>query len=151
MAFYGLYFLIPDDVLKSVYATIFIDVIVKAIHIFSPGELITPIVNSLHSSTFAFEIVRGCDGFGATFLFIAAILAQSARWKFKVVSVALFILTMYALNLIRIFALFYISAYNAKWFVPVHSYFAPMIIILIGCALFISCLERLNNDNATTA
>lgn len=84
------------------------------------------------------EIVRGCDGAGALLLLASAMLASAAGWKHKAVGLLASVLVLYPLNLLRIVGLYFLVAYQPAWFLPVHVYFAPTLILVAGGLIFLS-------------
>jgi exosortase family protein XrtM len=108
----------------------------QLIHFFAPLEQILAVHNHLQSPRADLEIVRGCDGAGALFLLMAAILAFPAPFKRKLKGVVLGVLLMYSLNLIRISGLYFVVAYHKDWFLLVHTYLAPTLLIVLACLFF---------------
>lgn len=135
--FHYSYFAISDDVLRDVvYHKGIVTISRDLINLLAPIEQVQGIQNRLLSARANLEIVRGCDGAGAIFLVLAAVLAFSANWKNKVVGVLAGFVLMYTINLCRIVGLYFIVAYKRDWFLPVHTYFAPTLIVLLGCLFF---------------
>jgi exosortase family protein XrtM len=140
LLFYGLfhfgYYLIPDELLRS---TIYYDGITRTsaslVNLLSPQEQALAQQNMIQSRLTVLEIVRGCDGAGALFLVISAVLAFPTTIKHKLIGLVLGITLSYLLNQIRIVALYFISAYQQQWFLLTHSYLFPTLIIIL-CSLF---------------
>jgi exosortase family protein XrtM len=141
LGFYGvfhtLYFGLSDDVLRDVVYYQGIGVFCSAlIHLIAPLEQVSAVHNHLLSPHADLEIVRGCDGAGALFLVMAAILAFPASIKRKLTGLILGVLLMYTLNLIRISGLYFVVAYHNDWFNLIHTYLAPTLLIIIACLFF---------------
>lgn len=141
IAIYGvlqfLYFQIPDKVLiNDIYYHGIVSVSADIINLFT-DENVTASENKLSSSKAILVIIRGCDGAGSIFLLIAAILAFSATVKDKLVGVIAGVALLYIINQIRIIGLYFIVAYKETYFLPVHTYFAPTLVIILSGLFFI--------------
>ena len=135
--FHSAYFMVPDSFLRDVVFHHGIVAMSQSVIDFAaPGEHVTAVNNKLLSPKAALEVVRGCDGSGALFLILSAILAFSATVKRKFLGVVLGVALIYGLNQIRIIALYFIIAYQREWFLPIHTYFAPTLIVIISCIFF---------------
>ena len=133
----GLYFILPDDFLRNVvYHRSIISVSADLIRLITPGEPVAAHANILRSGPVALEVVRGCDGAGAAFLLIAAIAAYPARLSRKLVGVAIALALTWLLNEMRVVGLFYLATRHAPWFLPVHIYLAPTLVIALSCIAF---------------
>ena len=134
---HSLYFLIPDDVLRdNVYYYGIVIASESIINIVAPGELVSGDSNKIISSKAVLEIVRGCDGSGTMFLLVAAIVAFSSKLKLKFIGLMSGLILLYLVNQIRIVGLYFVVAYHREWFLPVHTYFAPTLIIIISVVFF---------------
>jgi len=133
-----LYFMVPDSFLSEViYNKVIVSVSSDIINLFAPVEGTIAVGNRLVSSNTTLEIVRGCDGAGATFLLMAAVLAFSASLKEKIVGLVGALALVYVINQFRLIGIYFIVAYEYDWFQIVHSYLAPTIIIIINCIFFL--------------
>ena len=137
IAMYGGYFLLPDAVLRDIfYHHGICDISAMAINLIVPGENATAVDNTIRSQRAILEIVRGCDGAGAMFLLLAAILAFPAPWKLKIIGFFLGALLAYAINQTRIVALYFVVAENPAWFTALHTFYLPTFVVLLYAALF---------------
>jgi exosortase family protein XrtM len=102
----------------------------------APGEQVIAVRNQLQSAAASLSIVRGCDGSGALFLLIAAMLAMRMAWRRTLVGVCGATALIGGLNTLRIVALYGVAAHRPAWFVPLHVYFIPGAMILIGMLYF---------------
>lgn len=135
--FHYAYFTIPNEILADVvYYHGLGAVAAAAINAVAPAEAVLAVQNHVLSSRANLEIVRGCDGAGALFLVVAAVLAFPASIKQKLVGLLVSIALMYSLNLLRICSLYFVIAYRPAWFTAVHVYLAPTLIILLACLFF---------------
>jgi exosortase family protein XrtM len=131
------YFQIPDDSFRVIYHDWLGFFCAELINFFAPLEKVMASQNYLMSSAANLEIVRGCDGAGAVFLLVSAILAFPAGLKRKCLGLFLGVSTMYLINLIRISGLYFVIAYRPDWFTLLHTYFGPSLMIVLGSLFFI--------------
>jgi len=135
--FHYCYFQISDQFLREVFYYRVIGVFCAGlIDLFAPSENISAVDNHILSPRADLEIIRGCDGAGAFFLVMAAILAFPTALKRKLVGLFWGILLLYCLNLIRIGTLYFIVAYRNDWFQLIHTYVAPSLLIILACLYF---------------
>jgi len=133
----GLYFILPDDFLRDVvYRRGIIEVGAGIIRLITPEVPVAASANVLQSGALVLEVVRGCDGAGAAFLLIAAIASFPARLSRKLLGVAAAVALTWALNEMRLVSLFYLAANHRPWFLPVHVYLAPTLVIALSCVYF---------------
>jgi exosortase family protein XrtM len=131
------YFQIPDELLRNViYHWGLVRPDVGLIDLLAPAERVVAVQNHLISARANLEIVRGCDGSGAIFLIVSAVLAYPATLSRKLLGVCAALALMYGLNLLRIAGIYFVVAYHPAWFLPAHTYFAPTLIVLLGCVYF---------------
>ncbi len=95
------------------------------------------------ASGFAVSIEAGCNGVEAGIVLTAAILAYPATWREKLVGIAIGLLTVQALNLLRIITLFYIGQWNAVVFEWAHLYIWQALIMLDVLLVFLFWLRWL--------
>jgi exosortase family protein XrtM len=132
-----LYFLVPDQWLaRIVYHHGIVSPGAMVIDVIAPHEAIRGEGNRLWSARASLEIVRGCDGSGLLFLLSAAIIAYPSTWREKLAGLAGALLLIYLLNQLRIVGLYFVAAYRDGWFVPLHSYFVPMSLVMACVAYF---------------
>lgn len=131
------YFQIPNESFRVIYHDGLGLFCADLINFIAPLEKVSAFQNYLTSSTANLEIIRGCDGAGALFLIASAILAFPAGLKRKCLGLFLGVSMMYLINLIRISSLYFVIAYRPDWFILVHTYLAPSLMIVLGSLFFI--------------
>jgi exosortase family protein XrtM len=141
LVYYGvlhaLYFLIPIAILHDqIYLQVFGRPSVGLIQLMAPAEGVSALANRIASPRAILEIVRGCDGSGVLFLISAAVIAFPASWRMRAIGVFLGALLVYALNLARLSGLYFVAAYHLPWFLPLHTYFIPSLLIVIVALFF---------------
>ena len=143
---YG-YFQLPDSLLSEmVYYQTLSRECAALINVFFPAEAVAAMRNHIVSAQADLEIVRGCDGAGGFFLLLAAVLAFPAAVGRKLIGLAQVWGALYALNILRLCGLYFISAYRPAWFTPVHVYLAPTLFILAALLLFAGWAVAVGSD-----
>jgi len=133
---YG-YFQIPDDLFANViYHHGVVTICADLINCLAPLEQVLAKKNHLLSTKADLEIVRGCDGAGVLFLMVSAIVVFPSKFNRKLIGLLLGIGLIYLLNLVRISALYFVIAYYPTWFLLVHVYLAPTLMVMVGCGYF---------------
>jgi exosortase family protein XrtM len=131
------YSAVPDAALRdSVYYYGIVRPSKMMIDWLAPSEHVIGVQNSLISATAKLSVVRGCDGSGVILLLVAAIIAYRANLKATLLGSLGAIALVYALNQLRIVALYFINVHEPAWFMPVHVYFIPTLMILVGALYF---------------
>jgi exosortase H (IPTLxxWG-CTERM-specific) len=103
------------------------------------------------ASGFAVSIEAGCNGIEAGIILTAAMLAFPATWAEKLFGIAAGMLTVQALNLLRIVTLFYLGQWHETWFEWAHLYLWQALIMLDVLAVFLLWLRWLSTRRATSA
>jgi exosortase H (IPTLxxWG-CTERM-specific) len=93
------------------------------------------------ASGFAVSIEAGCNGVEAGIVLIAAMLAFPASVRQKLVGISIGMLTVQALNLIRIISLFYLGQWNQTAFEWAHLYLWQALIMLDVLLVFLVWLR----------
>ena len=134
---YGIYFLVPDNLLRDViYHHGICTIGADTINLLAPGENASAVANTIVSQKAILEIVRGCDGAGAMFLLIAAVLAFPARWRHRLLGLVGAIIFAYLVNQLRVVVLYFVTAYEPGWFTPLHTFYLPTLVVLLYCIAF---------------
>ncbi|MCB1743199.1 MAG: exosortase family protein XrtM [Gammaproteobacteria bacterium] len=135
--FYAGYMSIPDDFLRDrVFYHGITQVSASIIDLVAPQEAVQAESNRLYSSKAALRIIRGCDGSGALFLLVAAVLVFPVSAARKLAGVLGAVLLVYVLNQLRVVGLYFVVAYERDLFLPIHTYFAPTLIVVLCSAFF---------------
>lgn len=138
LVFHLLYHLVPDQVLAEVvYRWGINEVAVAMINGIAPAELAYADGNRILSARAALEIVRGCDGSGVFFIAAAAMLAFRAPASRKIAGVVTAFILIYLLNQARVIGLYFAVAYRPHWFLPLHTFYIPTLLIVAIGLLFL--------------
>lgn len=87
------------------------------------------------------NVLFGCNGLEAFFIYLAAILAFPASAKKKLLGVLLGFLVIQGLNILRIVALCFCAVYLKSYFHYFHIYVAQGIMIAFALVLFLFWLN----------
>jgi exosortase family protein XrtM len=137
MLLFALYGMVPNEVLREAVFHHGLAVPgARVIDVISPAAEVRAAANVIASHRATLEIVRGCEGAGTFFLLAAAIVALGGERRRVAVGLALGLALVYALNLARIVALFFVVAHRHAWFEFVHVYAAPVAVIALLAAFF---------------
>jgi len=82
------------------------------------------------ASAFAVAIEAGCNGVEATLVLVAAMVAFPAPWRHRVAGIVAGVLTVQALNIVRVISLFYLGRYDSDVFEWAHLYVWQALIML---------------------
>lgn len=91
---------------------------------------------------YALRIVRTCDAMDVKILFVSAVLAWPVAWRRKIIAAALGVIMLFAINVARICALYYIGIYAPDYFRFAHHELLPAIILVVAVGSFILFTAR---------
>jgi exosortase family protein XrtM len=94
--------------------------------------------------------VRGCDGSGVILLLVAAIITVRTTIKRTLLGIVGAIALVYVLNQLRIVAIYFVVSRWRPWFTPVHVYFIPTLMILVGALYFAVWASHRHGINRAT-
>src|SRR5579864_3636118 len=92
---------------------------------------------------FAVNIRNGCNGVEAMLIFISAVLAFPASWRWRLGGLVLGILAIQAINLVRVVSLYLTGAYLPRFFDASHTVIWQSVVILCGVLLWVLWANRL--------
>jgi len=92
---------------------------------------------------FAVNIRNGCNGVEAMLIFLAAVLAFPAPWRWRLAGLALGILAIQVVNLVRVVSLYLTGAYFPRLFDASHTVIWQSVVILFGVLLWVFWANRL--------
>jgi len=105
----------------------------------------------LRNARFAVNIENGCNGVETLLIFLAAVLAFPARWRWRLAGLALGSVAIQVVNLVRVVALFLTGAYLPDLFDTSHTVIWQTLVILSGVALWILWANRATAEATTGA
>ena len=119
--------LVEDVVVNS--ATTLINTLTPATHARAEGTMVRARGGSLN-------IVNGCEGTEALFLLAAAFAVAPLRWRARLMGFLLGALVVYAVNELRILALFYANRHDQALFEVLHATVTPIAVIVLVAGYF---------------
>jgi exosortase family protein XrtM len=81
-------------------------------------------------------LLAGCDGFEVMSLFVAAVLVADTGWRRGVAALLGGCVAVWALNQLRIAALYWSFRYQRDWFDAIHTAWGPLALIVAVAALY---------------
>jgi exosortase H (IPTLxxWG-CTERM-specific) len=106
------------------------------------GQDVTRQGTIIRSPRFAVNIENGCNGVETMLIFLAAVVAFPASWRWRLVGLAAGVVAIQAVNLIRVVALFLTGAYLPDLFDASHTVIWQTLVILSGVGLWIVWANR---------
>jgi exosortase/archaeosortase family protein len=97
---------------------------------------------------FSMEIAKSCDAMEVNILFVSAMLAISAPWLRKAVAVLVGLSALVALNILRLFTLYWIGVFAFSIFEFVHYDVWPLLMVAFGAADFLLCAGWARRESA---
>jgi exosortase/archaeosortase family protein len=91
---------------------------------------------------FAVDVTEACSGVVPTALYWAAVLAYPARWRARLVGLALGTAVIHGLNVLRVIGLILVGIFANPYFHYTHVYFAQALIIVVAVATWIYWANR---------
>lgn len=98
---------------------------------------------AIHGSRFAVNIRNGCNGVEAMIIFLAAVIAFPAPWRWRIQGLVIGIVVIQLVNLIRVVALYLTGAYWPKLFDSSHTVIWQTVVILTAVLLWLWWAGRL--------
>lgn len=114
----------------------------------SPDERVQAVGHSLVSPAVRLNVLNGCEGTEGMILLASAFLACFARPLLsRLHGAAVAVILVYALNQIRLCALYFAARYDRQVFTLIHGYVGPTVIVLGGGLFFVRWISRLPNND----
>lgn len=88
------------------------------------------------------NVLNGCEGTDVAFLLVAAMAVAPLPWRRRLAGLALGLPLVYALNQVRVLALFYAFRSDRSWFELLHGAVAPLVLVLAVGLFFMVWLNR---------
>jgi exosortase/archaeosortase family protein len=107
----------------------------------TPGIQARAVDSSLRAPGGGLNILNGCEGLDALFLLVAAFAVAPLAWRWRVAGLAGGVIFVFALNQVRILALFYAFRSHPSAFQTLHGLVAPIGVILAVCGYFYAWLR----------
>jgi exosortase H (IPTLxxWG-CTERM-specific) len=150
VAFYGLIAIQPVNDAVVVPFTAFL-VKISAVLLRAIGEDVFTRGTIIQSALFAVDVKNGCNGIEAALLLVAAMLAFPASAKARAAGLAAGLLTVQAVNLVRIVSLFWLGAHRRDLFDLFHAAVWQTLLILLAVGIFLAWGKRLRGGESAAA
>ncbi len=95
------------------------------------------------SSSGGVDIREGCNSVYATIIFLSGVFAFPTGWGKKLLGALLGSLALFAINLVRVVTLYYLSQHDRNLFDEAHLYIWQFAIILIGGLLWLLWYDKI--------
>lgn len=82
------------------------------------------------------NVLNGCDGAEAIELLLAAFVAVAGTWRMKLGGMAIGLCLIYALNQVRLVALYFALRHDKALFELIHGLVGPLVIIALATLFF---------------
>lgn len=125
-------------------AVILIGALTPALHAVGAGS-------AVHAAGGGLDIVNGCEGTETWFLLCAAFAATSLSWRARALGLTLGTLLVFAVNQVRILALFYANRGDPELFNLLHAIVGPLVVIVAVACFFYAWMARHATRIAGTA
>ena len=102
----------------------------------------------LTSAQGSVNVLRGCGGTETLMLLFAAVLAAGRHWRTVLAGLLIGTALIFAVNQIRIVALFWLVVHHPYTFGMAHGYIAPLFVVGLATGFFllwIRCAQRIGH------
>lgn len=96
------------------------------------------------------NVYNGCEGTELLFLMLAALLAHPMGLRWRLIGLGLGISAVFALNQIRLLALFYSFRADRQLFDQVHGLFAPLVLAMLVLAFVMWLIQADKRSRLST-
>ena len=111
-------------------------------------NMFTPQVRALAQGTHiassggSINVLNGCEGIEVVFILIAAMLVAPLTWRSKLLGILAGVSYVFAMNQIRLVAMFYAIRTNRQLFETVHGLVGPILLVAITGLFFAYWLSK---------
>lgn len=109
----------------------------QIIHFITPNDRVLVFQNGVYGRA-NLQVASTCSGLGFIALLGAAIIIFSTSIQHKLIGFVAGILFVVLLNTGRIAGLYFVMAYHPGWFLWLHLYVAPTLMVILCCLFFVS-------------
>jgi exosortase/archaeosortase family protein len=125
-------------------AVALVNVVTPAVHAVAAGTVV-------HAPGGGLNIINGCDGTETWFLLCAAFVVAPLKWRARATGLALGTLLVFAVNQLRILALFYANRSDPEVFNLLHAVVGPIVVIVVVACFFQAWMAHHATPYAETA
>jgi exosortase family protein XrtM len=95
----------------------------------------------LRSAPASLNVLFGCEGSDVLLVLAAALLVAPVRWRDRVLGLVAGVAVVFAVNQLRLLALFFALREHTGWFGPLHGLVAPLGVVALVSAFFLVWLR----------
>ena len=114
---------------------------IHVIHLFDDNVMSYGVIIYNTVNQFAVSIEAGCNGIEASIILFSAIMTFPRSWKARLLGVSIGLISLHAVNVIRIISLFYLGQWNMTAFEWAHLYLWQALIMLDVFIVFLLWLK----------
>lgn len=104
----------------------------------------SPTVAIIKDNRMALSVFEGCNSINVMIVFVSFLFAFKGNWKKMVWFLPVGLVLIYAANLMRIVALYYVAEYWRQYFYYIHKYMFTAVIYLIVFMLWWWWIEKVS-------
>jgi exosortase/archaeosortase family protein len=138
------YFPYQENGLSERWASLLLETYAHAVgavlRLFEPGVTVS---GNVIAGRFGMSIVKSCDAMEANMLFAAAVLALPFAWWRKGAALLVGLAALVAMNVLRLFCLYYVGVYLPARFEVMHIDVWPVLMIAFTVLDFYLCIRWL--------
>lgn len=123
------------------FTTLLATISISLIRLFDDNVMSYGVIIYNSVNQFAVSIEAGCNGIEASIILFSAIVTFPRSWRSRLVGVVLGLLSLHAVNIIRIISLFYLGQWNTTAFEWAHLYLWQALIMLDVFVVFLLWLK----------
>lgn len=124
---------------------------ISLIHLFDDSVMSYGVVIYNTVNQFAVSIEAGCNGIEASIILFSAIISFPRSWKSRLFGVVIGLVSLHAVNIVRIISLFYLGQWNMTAFEWAHLYLWQALIMLDVFVVFLLWLKFTPDKVTVTA
>lgn len=117
------------------------------------GAILAPLTDRVEvngtlisGSLFSVEIAQGCDAYRICALLAAAMLSFPASWRERAIGLVVGLLSLNALNFVRICGLYFVGGLYYQEFRRAHVIYFPVFLIVMTVAIWITWVRWVARD-----
>jgi len=95
----------------------------------------------LRSTSASINILYGCEGTDALMLLASALLVAPASFRDRLIGLTAGTVFVFAINQVRVLALFFSVQSHPAWFGPLHGLIAPLSVVVLVVVFFLGWLR----------
>ncbi len=114
---------------------------ISVIHLFDDNVMSYGVIIYNTVNQFAVSIEAGCNGIEASIILFSAIMTFPRSWKARLLGVTIGLVSLHAVNIVRIISLFYLGQWNMTAFEWAHLYLWQALIMLDVFIVFLIWLK----------